>query len=549
MKAKTKTFYMNKAQRYLFQIAPRNLVAIASRRFGKSEGIIMPRLLQNVQSMPGSGGGIVASTYKQALTRTLPATFHALERLGYREGIHYFVGRKAPKTAGFKEPIIKPRQWDYYIHWYNGSVNAIISQDIPYSSNSLTLDYIIGDEAKTLNKDKLNNETLPAVSGMAQFSDNPWHTGYTFVSDMPTNNLGKWLNDEEENMDTELLEVLHGLLYELYLLSDIDVTGKRYAAKRKQLKNEINLLRKELTLYVEYSILENLEIVGERYVKDMHRNLTPFIFRTAILTQRSNKTEGSFYAALDAKKHYYDAYDNSYLNRFRSDYGDIDWKAAAEHAYNCEQDQDIDYNKPLMIASDTNININWLVVAQADYERNKLNTINSFWLKHPAMLTEVCHAFADYYEPLPNKSVIFYFDSTFLQGKSGTHSEAFYETITRVLTERGWIVSEQYIGQPMKHNEKHKEIDDALKGRRGLTPTFNRVNNETLLDGMERTGTKVTTRGWGKDKSGEKKPDTSDDPVELRTDGGDAWDTVFIGANNFRVNDIQHNISLSNYFG
>ncbi len=83
----------------------------------------MPILLRNVQAMPRSGGAIVGANYKQLLTRTLPATFHALSRLGYFQNMHYYVGRKAPASAGFKEPYIKPLSWDYYMHWYNGSVN------------------------------------------------------------------------------------------------------------------------------------------------------------------------------------------------------------------------------------------------------------------------------------------------------------------------------------------------------------------------------------------------------------------------------------------
>jgi len=55
----------------------------------------MPTLLRNLQAMPRSSGAIVAATFKQALTRTLPATFHAFNRLGYQENIHYYVGRKA----------------------------------------------------------------------------------------------------------------------------------------------------------------------------------------------------------------------------------------------------------------------------------------------------------------------------------------------------------------------------------------------------------------------------------------------------------------------
>jgi len=551
MKMKTKKYYMNAAQQYVWQIAARNLTAIASRRFGKSEGILAPVLLRNVQAMPRSSGAIVAQTYKQALTRTLPATLHALDRLGYHERQHYFIGRKAPVSAGFEEPYIKPRSnsgWDYFIHWYNGSVNPIISQDIPFSSNSLTLDYWIADEAKTLNYNKILNETILATSGLSYFTECPWHTGYTIVSDMPTSKQGLWLLNEDDKMDKELLKLIEGLIYEISLIISQSTGSNYYKRKINSLNNELNLYRKELSLYVIYDILENIEIVGQRYIDDMFRNTNPFIFRTALLSQNLKNTEGGFYAALSEKLHYYQAYDNSYLNNFRSDYGDIDWRAATTQTYDCTQDTDINVNQPLCIAFDTNININWLIVGQPNYAKNELITLNALYVKHPRMLTEVCNEFADYYEPLPNKDVIFYYDSTFAQGKSGISTEAFYQTIIRVLEQRGWLITPTYIGQPMKHDAKHKEIDDALKARRNLFPKFNRPNCETLLKGLEQTGTTVTTNGWGKDKSGEKKPDTPDDPAEFRTDGGDAWDTLFIGCNNYRVDNIYSRISLPNHY-
>ncbi len=544
---KRKPFYMNKAQRYLFQISPRNLVVLASRRFGKSEGIIMPRLLQCAQTMPRSAGAIVARTYKQALTRTLPATLHALQRLGYKEGVHYYIGRKAPKSTGFAEPYIKPATWEYSIHWYNGSITHLISQDVPFSSNSLTLDYIIGDEAKTLKRDKLENEVLLANSGLHYFKENPLHTGYTFVSDMPTTNQGKWLFNENDNMDIELLTVLHGLINQYYVYSQTHQTTK-IKNTLSRLASEIDLFRKELTLYAEYSIIENLEIVGERYIRDMHRSLTPFIFRTSVLTQRTNFSEGAFYPALNPEKHYYVAFDNSYLNKFRSVSGDIDINTAADYIFDCNQDTDIDYSKPLLIAADTNININWIVVGQADYETNTLNVLKSFWLKHPAMLTEVCKLFLKYYAPLPSKDVIFYYDQTFLQGRSGINAESFYESIIRVLRDNGWNVIGKYVGVAMRHDLKYKEIGDALKGQRGLLPKFNQPNNKTLMEAMERTGTKVTSLGWGKDKSQEKNPDSPDNPVELRTDGTDAFDTLWIGANNFRTSTFNTNVPLDNQY-
>jgi len=540
-------FYLTKSQQYVLNIAARNNIIIASRRWGKSEGAIMPILLRNIQAMPGSSGALVARTFKQALTRTLPATLHALTRLGYEEDIHYFVGRKAPKSSGFKEPKIKPRNWDYCIHWYNGSVNHIISQDIEFSSNSLTLDYWIGDEAKTLKKDKLDNELVPANSGLPIFRNCPWHTGYTLVSDLP-DRRSKWLMDYQKLMDKDLIALIEGLIFELYQLRSVSSDTLYYKNKISLLTNEINTYRKEATLFVVYNILENLEIVGERYIADMKRQLNPYVFKTAILSLFIDQTEGAFYSAFDDKLHTYTSYDNSYLNKYRDNDGSIAWREAEAHSNNCNQDADINPEQPLFIALDANININWLIVGQPDYEKKIFKTLKSFFVKHPRMLPELCNEFCDYYHNLHNKEVVFYFDQTFLQGRSANSSESFYDTIHRIISERGFYVTDTYIGQAWKHEDKHREIDLAFKGIKNLFPKFNEINNEILIAALNRTGTRVGLTGWGKDKSTEKEPDSETNPVELRTDGTDAWDTLFIGCNFFPTNSFNSSVSLANYY-
>ena len=543
---KKKKIYLNKAQNYIFQIAPKNLYVVGSRRSGKTHGVAMPVILRNVQAMPKSNGAIVATTYKQALTRTLPGTFHALSELNYIEGIHYFVGRRAPKSANFKEPYIIPRSWDYVIHWYNGSIMTLISQDIPFSSNSLTFDYVVGDEAKTLNHDKLVNEVLPANSGLRYFRDCPWHTGVNFFSDMPTNKAGEWLLKKIEDMDPELLELVEGIIYNIWVLKNKPNSNlPSIQAKINSLMKELDFFRKKLSLFFVMNVLDNIEVVGVQYLEDMFRNLPPHVFLSAILSLKVRNVEGLFYAALDKKKHYYTAINNSFLNSFRKTDGSIDFRKASNYKYDCKQDEDINPNLPLYIAFDTNININWLIVGQPDYTNNKLKILNSLYVKSPMMLPELLQLFVNYYSTLSNKHVVFYYDHTFLQGKSAISSESFSDTIIKILSENKWFVSDIYIGQAERHDRKHKAIDMSLKGQQGLIPQFNELNNEALLIALEKTGTKVSVRGWGKDKSKEKLPDTEENPVEHRTDGTDAFDTLFLGCNNFPQYFSENSIKLS----
>lgn len=62
---------------------------------------------------------------------------------------------------------------------------------------------------------------------------------------------------------------------------------------------------------------------------------------------------------------------------------------------------------------------------------------------------------------------------------------------------------------------------------------LNRENNEALILAMEQTGARNGPEGFKKDQSGEKLAETEEDKLEYRTDGTDAWDTLFIGMNRF----------------
>ena len=86
-----KSKYLNKAQQEAAAIAAHTEIDICGRRFGKSFGIVSLRIMRNVQYMPGSTGCFVASSYKQAHQRTLPAALSGLAEFGWIDGIHYVV--------------------------------------------------------------------------------------------------------------------------------------------------------------------------------------------------------------------------------------------------------------------------------------------------------------------------------------------------------------------------------------------------------------------------------------------------------------------------
>lgn len=535
MKAQpTKKVYFNPGQQELMYIGANSETIIAARRFGKSDGIIAPRMLRNAQHMPGSAGGIYAATFQQALSRTLPAAVFALSRWGYKNERHYFIGRKAPASLNFKKPHIEPSSWDHVMHWYNGRIEHILSQDVKFSANSLTLDDLKIDEARSItNTKKLFDEVIPAVSGMVgYYSGCPYHKGITIVSDMPHSKAASWLLNREKLMDEDLIKTIKGTLFEINRLQNSKLKSKERLIRHQQ--NELNFQRKNAHVYREFDAIENLEILGEDYFKKMKRDLPPLTFLTSILNKRITRLTDGFYANLDENLHYYDAVNNSYLDNQRTSYGSFDLSKIKSSHY--LYDSDVQTDQPLVIALDYNANINWIVVGQP--HEKELRTLKSMYVKFERKLRELVNDFADYYIFHPSKTVIYYYDESALQGAYASDTETFADIVKFELRKRDWIVIDKYIGKQMRHNLKHQYINDALTGRKYLFPTFNRSNNEYLLPAMENTGIKIGRNGFEKDKSGEKLEETEEDPLQLRTDGTDAWDTLFIGCNFYPVTSI-----------
>lgn len=513
-------------------IAANTEYIVASRAFGKSEGIDAPRLLRNVFAMPRSAGALLSPTYGKLLRNTLPAIFHALNRLGYVRDLHYVVGRRPRKELNFRKPYIDPFDYKYVIAWFNGSINHLLSFDRPMSANSMSLDYVMGFEAKFLDFDKIKNEVLPANRGnINYFGHCPWHHGQLYTTDMPSSKKGMWILDKEKEMDPDLIEVIKSTYAEYYHAKH----NIKNPAVHKKLLRELNFLRSKATFYAEYNVFDNFELLGEKFIAQMKRDLPPLIFQTSILNKRIRKIANGFYSALSEKIHYYTA-------PTPSDIEDLDYDL--QKANNCIADGDIDMTKPLIIANDYNAAINSVVTGQViDRE---LRTLRSSYVKTPRKLKEVMEDWCDYYFYHPTHEVIYYYDSTAIFD-TPTSGLSFAETVQEVLTRRAWKVTGVYIGQQMKHHLKHNYIDLALKGDpQYLFPTFNEHNNEYLLPAMDQTGIKVGRNGFEKDKSPEKTEDTPENPDEYKTHITDAWDTLFIGCNFYPA---QSNFILNTHFG
>ena len=531
--------YFNDVQRRVQLIGARTSVIVAGRRTGKTDSIASPFLLRNFQRMPGSGNGIVVPTFKHGLTNTIPGMLAAWERWGYHEGIHWVIGNKAPKH--FKKPLIDPKENQHILRFVNGSFAYILSQDRAYSANSLTLSSLLIDEARFIDYAKLKHETLPALGGIkSHFGNRSCWNSMMILSDMPQTQKGSWFLHYREDMDPELIAVIEASIYEEWKirqrLEQLEAKGIRppeYLKKyRREINRRLNQLRSQAVYYKEYSSIENLQLLGENYIRQMKRDLTPKTFQTSILCIRLGIAKDGFYSSM-RESHKYDASDLSYLDEvfFQSDWHDRDTIHA--HIDHCAADADLLPDSPICIGMDYNANINWIVAGQPDRANRRLNVIKSFYTKYERKLPELVDDFCRYYRMHRNKRVVYYYDTTAIGSNYAVNDIDFHKVVRDRFIRNGWTVDDVYLGPPMKHHEKYLLINHGFAGHNTLTPYFNRQNNEDLILAIQSAEIERGRNGFRKDKTGEKLHETEENRLELRTDGTDAFDTLYIGCERF----------------
>ena len=531
--------YFNKPQRLTQLIGANISVIVAGRRTGKTDSIAAPFVLRNMQRMPGSTGGIVVPTFKHGLTNTLPGLFAAWKRWGFIRGVHYVIGRKPPKT--FAKPIIEPAEYEHVISFYNGSCAVIISQDRPGSSNSLTLSWLLIDEAKFIDYNRLKEETLPANGGIkSHFGKHSCNHSILILSDMPQTQKGSWFLHYKDKMDVEVIRGIEGLIYDIWKLKErmkaLKKSGKDvpkaliYQLRHKD--KQLNQLRSVATYYKEYSSIENLQLLGENYIRQMKRDLTPLTFQTSILCQRIGIAKDGFYSSM-REKHKYDASNFEYLDQVaQSFYADEQCSIVnGQCSMDSRADRDINPLAPICIGMDYNANINWIVAGQPSGRR--LNVLKSFYVKFERKLPALIDDFCSYYQFHQNKTVVFYYDTTALGSNYAVNEQDFRWVIIHEFERHGWTVNDVYLGNPMRHDEKYLLINQAFAGKQRLMPFFNRQNNDDLILAIQAAGVTRGRNGFHKNKAGEKLAESEEDLLEHRTDGTDAFDTLFVGCEKF----------------
>jgi hypothetical protein len=499
--------HYNKIQLLALIIYAKILIMVAGRGTGKSTGVLAPRIANCCIHMPGSNNGLLSKTFKQTKTRTLPAIKSGWAKLGFKDGIHYVIGKRPDKKLRFMEspPESTPDDYEHVISWFTGSIISMSSQDRKNDSNGLSLQSIHGDEAKLLDHDDLQESIMPTLRGMLKFNDLVEYRMQTWTTDMPTTPEGKWLLDAENDCDKEVIELIEQLQLQIqdkkiiFNISKSDSTRTRLQSEINTLNSVINGLRKELLHYMEASSFDNIDMLGEEYIKTQRRMLSDFNFETSILNRRPKGLEKgeAFYHKL-SKAVFYTDFNYTYFDSFIAE--------VPEDSNTSKGDLDCNPNRPLDICIDWG-KINSMVVGQDDPNKSRYNYLHEFFAlrEEGEIIHHLVDKFSKYYESHKERLIYVYYDRN---GNTplGNSQETYAQLVERLLYEKGWKPRLESYEENPSHRDKYEFLNIALSGVDRRIPLV-RINDENcpnLKEALYNTPIKVTKGEVEKDKGSER---------------------------------------------
>lgn len=438
----------NWAQLFVLFVDQKILILEWGRGTGKST-IIAKRIIDCVHQMPRSNGLMVAETYAQIKTRTLPSTIAGLEQHGYYKDIHYVIGRKPPEEWNWPEPYEPPLDYRHVMIWYTGSCMVFLSQDgSAASGRGMNVDWFVGDEAALLNEKLFETDVLLCMRGgmtrIAHYPDGTWkyfgdcslhHSGMLATSTPVTAN-GQWILKFEE----------------------------------------LAMLQPDKYAFLSASAEINKHNLGEEYFEKARAILPDFLYEAEVENKRISKITDGFYPLLNEDKHCYNLYDQQYY---------LDLKLNSKPS--CLGDKDLNIDAPLIVGIDFGANINCMVICQD--HGNEFRVLNNLYVKSPRIIDDlVKDEFVPYYQYHHNKTIHLWYDPS--GNSSVANSRLTYaQDIKKQLEQHGWQVQMMTAphGYNTQHDLKYKLWNDILKENEG-TPypviRFNRMNTKELWISM-----------------------------------------------------------------
>lgn len=417
--------YSTYVKQMIDMIGPKHLRLVAGRGMTKTTDVIADRAIEVCYDMPRSLQAFVSDTFVNARTNIVPTLIEGWrEYKGWIEGKHFVVDERPPSF--FDIPYKPVTSFKNTITVFNGCTFLIGSLDQPTGLAGNSFQHVYGDEAKYLNKKKLD-VLMPALRGYNKYAHSPYYRGTTFTTDLPnlTKNDYDWILDAEKQMDLEqiktclaagmVLNEINHEIYRAYMKKDASALAK--AKHRRELwKVRWVKARKESTFFYVVSSLANVDMLTPGYIYDALKNLGWEEFKQSVLSFKGNLEDGDkFYIGLAPEHFYKDGLDENYLRTS----GIKD----QETTNNSKMLRYIDHNAPIELGIDFGKMISFSI-GQPDEANDLYRILKFMYVLAPESSKEIAANFVKFFEPHRDKRIYMYYDRSGNQYESSGRSWA-----------------------------------------------------------------------------------------------------------------------------
>jgi hypothetical protein len=497
---------LNRSQALVHLINANVTYCLWPRASGKTSGGIGPRILRLSEVMPRSQVLLVSDSFERIEKVLWPGIEAYLNsELGLVAELDYIVHKKPPEY--WTKPYFIPAKYDHVISFATGFCLCEVSLNVSGSGNGFNAQAVIADEVKYFDELKFKSEVRPAIrGGMKRWGHLPEFQSMWFFTDkFPSKGANiHWILNKKKESNQEDIDIIYTLQLEvLKLQEEMEQLSSNEAIYDRLKKIEVyeetmNQKRMDLVYYSDALPYENFENLGEKYFRDLRRDLNKYEYEVAIENKDPDKAIDPFYPDL-LPLHFY--------------------KSTA----------DCDPNKALIITLDYQFSITPVVTAQfgrlPGSVYTTLNFVGSMHKLHPEGIKGAIKAWCDETERHKLKLVHYLYNHTAI-GRS-PYGSTFKDLVVESLILEGWSVVEHYMGDAPDHSIKYEINKKHLTNQTDGAIRINEERNYYMKKSIEMTDAVLVNGKTKKDKSTEKSKKT---PPELSTHYSDAFDDLVWGA-------------------
>jgi hypothetical protein len=268
-------------------------------------------------------------------------------------------------------------------------------------------------------------------------------------------------------------------------------------------------------LFIEASARENMQILGERYFRDLKRVLPKVVYDLEVENLRRKQNINGFYPLLSDKKHtYIDSFNYSYLDN------DADQKSIST---DCRSDRDCIQDEPLYISFDFGSTQNCMIVSQWHKSINRMPIIKNFYVENET-LTVLVQQFIDYYQHKRGRTVYVYGGSDGTRRNDASSRQSYFDDVIDQLTKAGWHAHLRAELYEAGHMDKFQFWHKFLSGDYTNIPSFAINMNNAMETFVSMDNAPIKPDEFKKDKTSERR---KDQPRWKATDLSDAADNLY----------------------